>query len=135
MKQLFAKMKLHYYLITLAVVVVLFVITDARPAHPLDDPLIYGGYAGHFSLLFLSFGVSMYLGFINAYRKCIYPVYNALAVYSIVPYVSLIFINQPRVTNFFFSYLLVFGFFFMFLPHIIVSYLGIGFGYLIRKYK
>jgi len=127
-------MKLQYYLLTLAVAVVLFVITDARPEHPLDDPLIYGGYAGHFSLLFLSFGVSMYLGFINAHRKCIYPVYNALAVYSIVPHVSLIFINQPRVTDFFLSYLLFYGFFFMFIPQIGVSFLGIGFGYLIRKH-
>lgn len=132
MKQLFVRMKFQYYLITLVIAVALFIIVDARPAHILDSPYIYG-YYGHVLLLVLSLLVSIYLRVKNARHSWLYPICNALIVYTIVPHASLIFINDPRVTSYFFSYHLFFGFFFIFLPHIVISFLGIGFGYLIQK--
>jgi len=134
MKFIFVKMKLHYYILTLVLVIILFIFEGARPTHHvLDSPLIYG-YLGHIFLLALTFIVSMYLGITKTYKKWLYPICVVLFIYTVVPYIALIFINQPAVTRYFLSAgFLFYGFIFVFLPHIIIPLLGMGLGSLIYK--
>ena len=133
MKQLSIKMKLQYYLLTFAVIVVLFIIEDPRPIHHmLDSPLVYGEL-GYIILLTLILIISIYLGIGNAYRKWLYPLCIALFAYLVVPYVSVIFMTQPEVIRYFLNYFWFFGFSFIFIPLMAVSFFGIGIGYMIRK--
>ena len=134
MDSIFDKMKLNYYFGTLLFVVAFHVIEGARPTHyVLDSPLIYGD-AGHIVLLFLTFTVSVYLRYKNIYRKWLYPICVAIIIYAIVPYTALLFINQPEVTRYFLNVgWLVFGFIFVFLPHLIVPLLGTGIGCIINR--
>jgi len=135
-KSIFAKMKLHYYILTLILVIILFIFEGARPTHHvLDSPLIYG-YLGHIFLLAFTFFISMYFGITKTYKKWLYPIYVVLFIYVVVPYIALIFINQPAVTRYFLSAgFLVYGFIFVFLPHIIAPLLGMGLGCLINKVR
>ena len=133
MKLVFVKMKLHCYILTLFLVIILFIIEGARPAHHvLDSPLIYGDL-GHIILLTLTFIVSMYLGITKTYKKWLYPICTVLLIYAVVPYVALIFINQPAVTRYFLSGFLFYGFIFVFIPHIVVPSFGMGIGSLIYR--
>ena len=133
MKQLPAKMKLQYYLLTCIAIIVLFIIEDARPTHHmLDSPLIYGAL-GQILLLALILIVSIYFGIINAYRKWTYPFCVGFFAYLAVPYVSIIFINQPEVTRYFVTFFWFIGFIFIFLPLVVIACLGIGLGMLMRK--
>ena len=133
MKLAFVKMKLHYYILTLLLVIILFVVEGARPTHHvLDSPLIYGDL-GHIVLLVLTFIASMYLGITKTYKKWLYPICAVLFIYVVVPYVALIFINQPAVTQYFFSGFLIYGFIFVFIPNIVVPLLGMGLGSLIYR--
>ena len=128
------RMKLQYYIGTIAVVIVLFVIEGARPTHHvLDSPLIYGNL-GHILLLALTFLVSVYFGIANIYRKWLYPVCIVFFIYAVVPFTALLFINQPEVTRYFLNAgWLFYGFIFVFLPHIIAPLLGTGLGCLINR--
>jgi len=134
MKCIFVKMKLHCYVVTLVLAIILFIIEGARPTHHvLDSPLVYG-YLGHILLLALTFIVSMYLGITKTYNKWLYPSCVVLFIYIVVPYIALIFINQPEVTRYFLSAgFLFYGFIFVFLPHIVAPLLGMGLGILIYK--
>ena len=126
-------MRLQYYLLTFITAIVLFIIEDARPTHQmLDSPLIYGDL-GYIILLTLTVTVSIYLGIKNAYRKWIYPLCVGFFAYLVVPYISIIFINQPEVTHYFATFFWFMGFIFIFLPLVTISYFGIGLGVLIRR--
>ena len=121
-----------HYTITFAVAIILYVITDARPAHPLDSPHLYG-QIGFIVLLGLTFAVAVHLGLTNARRKWLYPIISAFVIFIVLPLVSIIYIRDYRVLMYFLSYHLFFGFFHAFLPLLITPLLGVGLGRLIRK--
>ena len=129
-------MKLKYYVLTLALAIILFIIQGARPTHhALDSPLVYG-YFGHGVLFVSTFIVSMYFGFTKTYKKWLYPFCAVFFIYVAVPYTALIFINQPAVTGYFLSAgFLFYGFIFVFIPHLIVPVVGIFIGKLAYKLK
>jgi len=136
MKSFFVRIKWQYYLIIFIVAIIFFVIEGARPTHfVLDSPLVYGGL-GHIVLLALTFIASVYLGSTNTYCKWLYPVCVVVFIYAIVPYTALLFINQTKVTQYFFGVgWMFFGVIFVFIPHLVVPLLGIGLGSLICKVR
>jgi len=133
MESIFGKIKFHYYIITFAVAMILFIIEDARSSHVLDSPFLYG-YTGHIIILVLSFAISIYLGLINADLKWRYPFYVAGFVHYIPPFVYIIFVYKDE-AGYFFLYYLTLGLIIVFLPHAIVPLLGIVIGSLIYRLK
>ena len=127
------QIKWKYYLITFVLALIFFIFEGARPTHyKLDSPLVYGDF-GHIVLLILTFIVSMYFGATNTNKKWLYPFSVVLFIYVVVPYVALIFINQPEVTDYYFTGFLIYGFIFVFIPHLVVPLLGMGLGCLIYR--
>jgi|GEM_PF-5738505 len=114
MKSASIRIKLHYYLWTLVLVIVLFIIEGARPTHfVLDSPLIYG-YFGHTLLLIITFAISMYMGITNTYKKWLYPVCVVLFM-QLCHMLRLYLLIKLQLRNIFFPpdfYFLAFSLFF-----------------------
>ena len=123
---LFGKMKLHYYVLTFTVVVVLFLMEDARPFHKLCSQYLYGR-TGHTIIFIMSFVVSFYFGFKNVYLKWAYPICVAMFMYFLLPMIFITFIYEANASYFLIYYLTV-GIIFVYLPHIAVPFLGVAIG-------
>ena len=91
------------------------------------------GTAGTVIMFAMSFIAAAILGFYNVRKKWIYPFFAAVFIWLIPPTLFyFININHNEIDFIYFGYALIFGAFYL-LPHLIISFMGLGLGLLIRK--
>jgi len=127
MKTFIKKIKFHYYVITLILAVILYSRSGFYSLSILDH--MYSGYGvdGHLIILIVSFVFAFILGYKNSYMSWLYPIFIALIVHLILPFIALIVNFQNRYVHGFLYYIPI-GFLFIFLPHIVMPYLGLRLG-------
>ena len=132
MKAYSKKMNWHYYAITFAVATAFFCRMGFRPLQFRD--FIFSGYSveGHVIILIISFAIAFCFGLKNTYLKWLYPISVAWFMHFVLPIMALI-IRFQRHLLYEFMYYLLYGLIMIFLPHLIVPLLGMGFGLLARK--
>jgi len=131
MKHFLLKRAWHYYAITFILVTVLFLFRNTNR--------LIVGLAGRYGFLHLtlilvigiSFVTALHMGYKNIHSKRLYPVLVALFAYLVLPIIG--FATYDRANAYYFIYYLALGFFYIFLPHIVLTFFGLGLGVLIRK--
>jgi len=132
MKRFFVGRAWRYYAITFILITVLFLFRNT------NELLV--GVAGRYGfsdsiilplVIGISFVTAFHMGYKNIRLKCLYPVLVVLLAYLVLPIIG--FVTYERASAYYFMYYLVLGFFFIFLPHIFLTFLGLGLGVFIRR--
>jgi len=128
------KIKCHYYIITLILAIFFYIRSGFRPLSILD--FLYSNYGidGHLIILILSFVIALLLGLKGAYMNKIYPFFVASLLYVVLPFIALMINFQDRYLHGFIHYVLI-GFLLIFLPHLIIPFLGLKLGTQITSYR
>jgi len=122
----------QYYIITLILIIILFLLRNT------EQRVV--GVAGHFGFSdpitrLLVFGISLIMSFRMGYNiiysRRLFAVFIALFAYLILPLIA--FAIYDRASLYYLMYYIVLGFINIFLPHIILNFIGLGLGSLFRK--
>ena len=135
MKKFAEKISWQHYLTTVIISTVCYLISHyyRNITGPFGYAFGYGGIAFVLMLL-LVFVTALMLGVKDAYFKCLYPFFASAFIWFVPPFLFLLLNrSDPRINAYYFGYYAVFGLVFVFFVLLIVAFLGLGIGVLLRK--